>query len=162
MNVEIPEQRHRGVAGAEVVERHGDTHHVDGREFSHDFWRGIDELRLGDLQVQLRRFQPRLIQSAHHRRNELSPTELRSRHVHGHPALGFRCGERRADSVQHPPSQRVDEARSLGQTNELTRAQESTDRVVPAHESLVADDLAIAQSHDGLELWKEPLPGADG
>ncbi len=77
------------------------------------------------------------------------PARLRSQHARAVPAA----------LVQHPPADRQDQARLLGDRDELVRRDHAALRVAPPQERLHAGRLAVLQAHDGLVVQLEPAFG---
>ena len=67
--------------------------------------------------------------------------ELRGRQIHRHAQVRRPASGRIAGFLEHPGSERVDQADLFGERDELGRRQRPARRMGPAHQGLVADQL---------------------
>jgi hypothetical protein len=102
-----------------------------------------DQHALGDLDLEPRRRQPRLQQDLVNRTFEIAGLELDRRQIDGdlqRPRPRCRLAARFA---QDPFADLDNQPVLFGKRNELVRRHEATRRMIPAQQSLEADDLAI-------------------
>ena len=129
---EAAQGRKRGVSGSEVVESQSDAHVV---ELGQRLDRGLlvrEDRALGQLQLELARGESLLFQDARHQLWPGSLPQLVRRNVDGDPdrfeALGLPAADLRTRAAQHPLADAQDQARILGDRDELVRANGSRAR----------------------------------
>ena len=143
--------RHRGIAGAEIVDRQ-----VDARvlQAPHQFHVGVDIVHqdaFRDFQLQQAMRQLRLVQDGADIVHQSRVARLAGRQVDGHvferiEQAGLApAGCLAAGALQHPASQLDDDAAFLGHGDEFTGAELPHLAAVPAYQRFHADDAPAAQ-----------------
>jgi len=151
----------RGVAGAEVVQVYADPVAAQAGEQLGSAHRVLHERRLGQLQDQALGVQARVVQGLLDLVGEALLGELPAADVDAdRDAVGrgqgtVQLGNLQAGLAQHPAADRVDEARLLGQGDELVGAHQAALRALPADERLKAHQAGVGQAHDGLVVHDE-------
>ena len=96
-----------------------------------------------------------------HELGESGRGELTGRHVHGEQEgrlyqSGPRpCGGLRHGAVEHPRTQRLDQAGFLGERHERRRHQQAVGTMPPAHQRLDADHTAAVESEGRLVVQRQ-------
>src|SRR5439155_5822560 len=161
--VEVAERR---VPGPEVVDREADAAVAESGERVDRRGRVLHENTLGDLERERRRVDPRRGRRREDLREEARMLELARGQVDAHaearlaepvlpaPRLAARL-------VEHPPADRHDEPRVLGERDEVARHEQAPAGRLPAQERLDADDDAAREVDDRLVL-EAKLVALDG
>ncbi len=139
------------IAGAEVVERQAYAERAQALERDHRALDVLDQQRLGDLEVEPVRRQPSLRQNGGDPLGDVGLAQLQRRQVDRDVEIGAPECRRLARQTQHLLAERADRAGLLGDRNERLGRHLAADRMLPAHQRLGADDLAIVEPDLGLE-----------
>ena len=158
---ELPQVRERRVARPEVVEREDDAEILDLLQRPGDALVGGEQRALGQLEREQVRHQGRGVERAADVAEEVGMVELArrdvDRHVHRAAVQAVEVGRLRARLGEHPFAEPDDEARLLGERDELAGRELAGGRVLPADERLVARDLVAVEVDDGLVVEPELL-----
>ena len=138
-----------GIAGSEIVER---KLHAERLEAEHRELGGVyvaEQGAFGDFELKTVRVEAGLRQDALHDVDEISAAELQrgdvDRDRDPRPRLAVETG-----AAQHPFAEVDDQARVLGDGDELSGRNLAADRVRPAAERFHRDDRLAAVVDDGL------------
>ena len=156
----------RGVARPEVVDREPDTERLQLPQPLEVGLGVVHHRALGQLDDEVRRREPRLLQRPGDVPLELALLQVTARDVQGdvqalvgHPHLVAPAAPVLAGPLQHEAPELDDVTRFLGQLDELPRHQHAALGVPPARERLAAEQRARAERDDRLVLEEELAVG---
>ncbi|MCY1227767.1 hypothetical protein D9M72_400550 [compost metagenome] len=173
VNLEDVRRQHRqgaqrGISRPEVVDGHAHTGLLQGLECGDAAVRAASKGCFGDFEYHLFRLCRGVGKDARDGDQVPRVGQLDGGEVDGNPEVsavrqGFPpAGRLAARVVQHPAADGVDVARLLGERNELRRRKQPQRGVLPAHQSLDAEDGSAVQIGNGLVLEAELAGGHGG
>ena len=159
---EVAQVVERGVAGAEVVDGDAHAEPLEPFERRDGVVHVVDERALGHLEAEPGRIEAGQVEHVGHHLDQLGIGELARRQVDRHldvPITGQRRPRHRVGHrlAEHPPPDRDDQPRLLGDRDEAVRHDHVVARTVPAHQRLDLGHGAVAQLHDRLVVQHELL-----
>lgn len=159
--MEFAQTAERGLAGAEIVERHTDA---DATQVLDDLLgRGwiVHQAGFGDLDLQPARVEAGAVEDRQYVQPGVLVDELRRRQVEGQEQILGPAPGRLGGLAQHKLRQRADDAPLLGDRDEDRRRDRAEITICPARQRLEADDATGPKIDDGLEMRLD-LAGRDG
>ena len=144
-----------GIAGAEIVDRHVDSEILQPSQHVHRLLGVLHEHALGDLELQIRRFQPGFSQRCLDVIDQAFVGELAWRQVdrtrnRRSPAAATSGSARTPSSA--PSADRAYQASLLRDRNELVRRDQPHLRMLPAQQRLHSADPPRREVHLGLVM----------
>ncbi len=162
---ELGQVAERGIAGAEVVQRHAHAQRPQPRQHGAHVGAVVDQHPFRQLQFQHRAGQAVAAQRRFHQGREAGIGQLPGRHVDADPHPVERAaapqGRLAARLLQHPAAQFDDQAAVLGHRDETVRRHRPQGGAVPAQQGFDLAHPAAAGLRDDL-VCKPEFAGPDG
>ena len=143
------EQRQRGVAHAEIVQRQRHAQRLERVHFGQRDFHAVGQHAFGQFELEVLRADAGALDFGYHPLDKLGVAELADADIDRNAQVGGQRparpgGQLLAGRLQHPLAQWQDQAAFLGHLDEGIRPEQSERRVLPAQQRLDADEAALA------------------